>query len=98
MASSIANFQEFLHLDCIPTILSKHFDRDLMGTLVWVHLSMTDFSNAFDSIHRGKMEQILLAYGLSKETVTAIIKSRFAHQMGTQTSLTLLLVFCKEMY
>ena len=32
-----------------------------------------DFSKAFDSIHRGKMEQILLAYGLPKETVTAIM-------------------------
>ena len=28
--------------------------------------------SAFDSIHRGKMEQILLAYGLPKETVAAI--------------------------
>ena len=27
---------------------------------------------AFDSIHRGKMEQILLAYGIPKETVAAI--------------------------
>ena len=27
---------------------------------------------AFDSIHRGKLEQILLAYGLPKETVAAI--------------------------
>ena len=32
----------------------------------------TDFSQAFDSIHRGKMEQTLLVYGLLKETVTAI--------------------------
>ena len=32
-----------------------------------------DSSKAFDSIHRGKVEQILLAYGLSKETVTAIM-------------------------
>ena len=32
-----------------------------------------DFTKAFDSIHRGKMEQILLAYGLPKETVTAIM-------------------------
>ena len=30
-------------------------------------------SKAFDSIHRGKMEQILLTYGLSKETVAAIM-------------------------
>ena len=32
-----------------------------------------DYSKAFDSIHREKMEQILLAYGLPKEIVTAII-------------------------
>ena len=32
-----------------------------------------DFSKAFNSIHRGKMKQILLAYGLPKETVTAIM-------------------------
>ena len=31
-----------------------------------------DFTKAFDSIHRGKMEQIRLAYGLPKETVAAI--------------------------
>ena len=32
-----------------------------------------DFSKAFDSIHRGNMEQILLVYGLPKDTITAII-------------------------
>ena len=32
-----------------------------------------DFAKAFDSIHRGKMEQILLAYSLPKENVTAIM-------------------------
>ena len=32
-----------------------------------------DFTKAFDSIHRGKMEQILLAYGLPKETVAAMM-------------------------
>ena len=31
-----------------------------------------DFTKAFNSIHRGKMEQILLAYGLPKETEAAI--------------------------
>ena len=36
-------------------------------TLVFV-----DFTKAFDSIHRGKMEQILLTYGLPKETVATI--------------------------
>ena len=32
-----------------------------------------DFSKVFDSIHRVKMEQILLAYDLFKETDTAIV-------------------------
>ena len=42
--------------------------KNLPATLLFV-----DFTKAFDSIHRGKMEQILLAYGLPKETVAAII-------------------------
>ena len=32
-----------------------------------------DFSKAFDSIHRGKIEQIIPAYAFSKETVTAVM-------------------------
>ena len=32
-----------------------------------------DFSKAFDSIHRGKVVQILLAYALPKETVATIM-------------------------
>ena len=42
--------------------------RNLEATIVCV-----DFAKAFDSIHRGKMEQILLAYGLPKETVATIM-------------------------
>ena len=38
-----------------------------------VTLLFVDFSKAFGSIHRRKMEQILLAYGLPKETVIAIM-------------------------
>ena len=38
-----------------------------------VTLLFEDFSEAFNSIHRGKMKQILLAYGLPKETVTTIM-------------------------
>ena len=39
-----------------------------------------DFAKAFDSIHREKMEPILLAYGLPKETVAAIIEEiNFCH-------------------
>ena len=43
---------------------AKYFE----ATLLFV-----DFSKAFDSIHRGKMEQIHLAYDLPKETVAAIM-------------------------
>ena len=39
---------------------------------IQVALLFVDFTKASDSIHRGRMEQILLAYGLPKETVTAI--------------------------
>ena len=42
--------------------------KNLEATLLFV-----DFSKAFDSIHREKMEQILLAYGFLKETVAAIV-------------------------
>ena len=42
--------------------------KNLEATLLFV-----DFFKVFDSIQRGKVEQILLAYGLSKETVTSII-------------------------
>ena len=41
--------------------------KNLQATLIFV-----DFTKAFDSIHREKMEQILLAYGIPKETVAAI--------------------------
>ena len=41
--------------------------KNLLATILFV-----DFTKAFDSIHDGKMEQILLAYGIPKETVTAI--------------------------
>ena len=36
------------------------------------HYYLSNFTKAFDSLHRGKMEQILLAYDLPKETVAAI--------------------------
>ena len=42
--------------------------KKLQATLLFV-----DFTKAFDSIHRWKMEQILPAYGLPEETVAAIM-------------------------
>ena len=52
----------------IRRILEGVQAKNLQATLLFV-----DFTKAFDSIHRGKLEQILLAYGLPKETVAAIM-------------------------
>ena len=52
----------------IRRILEGVRAKKLQATLLFV-----DFTKAFDSIHRGKMEQILLTYGLPKETVVAIM-------------------------
>ena len=51
----------------IRRILEGIWEKNLQVTLLFV-----DFTKAFNSIHRGKMEQILLANGLPKETVAAI--------------------------
>ena len=51
----------------IRRILEGIRAKKLQATLLFV-----DFTKAFDSIHRGKMEQILLAYGLPKETVATM--------------------------
>ena len=51
----------------IRRILEGVRAKNLQATLLFI-----DFTKAFDSIHRGKMEEILLAYGLPKETVAAI--------------------------
>ena len=52
------------------------FVSPLIGSLIknlQAAILFVDFTKAFDSIHRGKMEQIPLAYGLPKETVAAIM-------------------------
>ena len=43
-----------------------------MPSLALAAMLFVDFTKAFESIHRGKMEQILLAYGIPKEIVAAI--------------------------
>ena len=48
--------------------LKLYVQKTLEATILFV-----DFTKAFDFIHRGKMEQILLAYDLPKETVVAIM-------------------------
>ena len=52
----------------ICRILEGVCSKNLEATILFV-----DFTKAFDSIHRGKVEQILLAYGLPKETIAAIM-------------------------
>ena len=52
----------------IHRILEGVRAKILQATILFV-----DFTKAFDSMHRGKMEQILLAYGLLKETIAAIM-------------------------
>ena len=42
--------------------------KNLEATILFI-----DFSKAFDSTHRGKMEKIFLAYGLPKKTIAAIM-------------------------
>ena len=42
--------------------------KNLVATILFVN-----FPKAFDSIHREKVEQILLVYGLTKETIAAIM-------------------------
>ena len=51
----------------IRRILEGIQAKYLPATILFV-----DFTQAFDSIHSGKMKQILLGYGVSKETITAI--------------------------
>ena len=45
-----------------------YVQKKLEATILFV-----DFAKVFDSIHRGKMGQVLLVYGLPKENIVAII-------------------------
>ena len=72
--------------------------KNLKAVLIFV-----DFSKAFDSIHRAKLEEVLEAYGIPQETILAImtlyrntLAQWFASQMGTQNFLIFLLKFFKE--
>ena len=59
MTSQILTIHEILEGVCV---------KNLEATILFVN-----FAKAFDSIHREKMVQILLAYGLPEETVAAIM-------------------------
>ena len=53
-------------MPCFSIVSEKVPGKNLEATLLFV-----DFSEAFDSLQRGKIEQIFLTYSLLKETVTA---------------------------
>ena len=57
-----------LQILTIRRILEGIWAKNLRATILYV-----DFTKAFDSIHRGKMKEILLAYCIPKETVAAIM-------------------------
>ena len=52
----------------IRPILEGVYAKKLPATPLFI-----DFSKAFDSIHRGRMNDILLAYGIPNETVNEIM-------------------------
>ena len=52
----------------IPSNHRRSLSKNLLETLLFVN-----FSKAFKSIHRGKIEQKLLAYGFPRETAEAIM-------------------------
>ena len=60
------SIHDITNFDC--QILEDVHAKYLEATILFL-----DFSKAFDSIHRGKTEQILLTYVLLKETVAAIM-------------------------
>ena len=60
--------EELLHFSLCGSQLEGPYIKNLQATLLFV-----DFTKAFNSIHRGKMEQIQLAYDLPEETVAAIM-------------------------
>ena len=49
-------------------VQKKKKKKKIQATILFV-----DFTKAFESIHKGKTEQILLAYGLPKETVAGLM-------------------------
>ena len=73
----------------IRRILESVRAKNLEATILFV-----EFAKVFDSILRGKMEQILLVHSLTKETVAAIMmlykntKVKIHSRMETHTTFT----------
>ena len=56
-----------------PILTLRRILEGIRAKHVQATILFVDFQKAFDSIHRRKMAQILLAYGIPKETVAAIM-------------------------
>ena len=67
-------------------ILTIHQILEVRAENLEATLLFVDFSKAFDSIYRGRMEEILLAYGVLKETVTVMNDALQKH--GSKSLLT----------
>ena len=68
MASEEIDPQPHKYWPCVESLKAYgKKKKKIQATLLFF-----DFTKAFDSIHKRKMEQILLAYGLPKETVATI--------------------------
>ena len=75
-SGGISNPAAFLFLIFLRTesrLTIRRILEDVRAKNLQVTLLFVDFTKAFNSIHREKMEQILLAYGLPEETVAAIM-------------------------
>ena len=62
----------FLYFVCTLTHTHRRILEGVRAKNLQTTLQFVDFTEAFDSIQRGKMEQILLGYGLPKETEAAL--------------------------
>ena len=71
MASEEIDPQPHKYWPSVETL--KAFGQKKQKNKLQATLLFVDFTKAFDSTHRGKMEQILLPYGMPKETVAAIM-------------------------
>ncbi len=73
----------YLFIICLDYVLRRSIDKmkdngfklakERSGRYLTQTIMDTDYAEAFDSIRRGKMEQILFIYSLPKETIAAIM-------------------------
>ena len=58
---------------CIPFYADNNMTLGKIVRTSPKHFSLYKYFKVFDTIHRGKMEQILISYGIPNETVKAIM-------------------------